>query len=92
MCSHFYTKALLKTTGADDDCSLRGAFDFQIRRSVGHLDTVHFTTKAVVLTISVRINFRQNLITTFISYDRKMKLVTRYSEKTRDLVRLQNIQ
>ena len=27
MCWHVYTQALLKTTGADDDCSLGEAFD-----------------------------------------------------------------
>jgi len=36
MCWHVYTQALLKTTGADDDCSLGGAFDS--RRE--YLDTV----------------------------------------------------
>ena len=29
---HVYTQVLLKTTGADDDCSLRGAFDRQTRQ------------------------------------------------------------
>ena len=29
MCWDVYTQALLKTTGADDDCSLGGAFDRQ---------------------------------------------------------------
>ena len=32
MCWYVCTQALLKTTGADDDCSLGGAFDRQIRR------------------------------------------------------------
>ena len=32
---HVYTQALLKTTGADDDCSLGSAFDRQIRRYGG---------------------------------------------------------
>ena len=32
MCWHVYTQALLKMTGADDHCSLGGAFDRQIRR------------------------------------------------------------
>ena len=32
MCWHVYTQALLKMTGADEHCSLGGAFDRQIRR------------------------------------------------------------
>ena len=32
MCWHVKTQALLKMTGADDDCSSGGAFDRQIRR------------------------------------------------------------
>ena len=34
ICWHLYTQALFKTTGANDDCSLEGAFeiDRQIRR------------------------------------------------------------
>ena len=32
MCWHVYTQALLKMTGADNDCYLGGVFDRQIRR------------------------------------------------------------
>ena len=35
MCWHVYTQALLKMTGANDHCSLGGAFDRQIRRLGG---------------------------------------------------------
>ena len=33
MCWHVYTQALLKLTGADNNCSLGGEFDRPIRRS-----------------------------------------------------------
>ena len=36
MCWHVCTQALLKTTRADDDCSLGGAFDRQISRFEHH--------------------------------------------------------
>ena len=74
MCCYFYTKPLSKTKEPTTTVLKEGHLTFKSNDSVGHLDTVHFTTKAVVLTISVRINFRENLIATFISYDRKMKL------------------
>ena len=42
MCWHVYTQALLKTTGADNDCSLGGAFDrvkgFQVNQCITEND------------------------------------------------------
>ena len=40
MCWHVYTQALLKMTGADDHCSLGGAFDRKSDDKVGHLNTI----------------------------------------------------
>ena len=36
---HVYTQSLLKTKGADEDCSLGGAFDRKFDERVGYLNT-----------------------------------------------------
>ena len=40
LCWDVYTQALLKMTGANNDCSLGGAFDRQVDDMVGHLNTI----------------------------------------------------